>query len=199
MVEIKTENNKMICIKCGSKLLDDNKIKNYPSIFLVYLCPQCGNENDWWMLGFDKIKNLESIIRAQFLDSYLYKEEINYNQIIQLLKEKYNNDNFEDNAITASLNDVCNLMKNRGMKLNRYPKKSERLTDEKFYKIIISDHNNFEDFFNGQPRIIRQWDLRHLKFDLIELKKIMKTNGKVRYENRWEAAINYFLNGVNNF
>ena len=59
MVE-KTENNKMICIKCGLKLLEDNKIKNYPSIFLVYLCPQCGNENDWWTLGFDKGKNVST-------------------------------------------------------------------------------------------------------------------------------------------
>ena len=128
------------------------------------------------------------------MDSYLYKEEINYNQIIQLIKEKYNNDTFEENAIIASLNDVYNLMKSRKMKLNRHPK--ERLTDEKFYKIIISDQNNFEDFFNGKPRIIRQWDLKHLKFDLHELNKIMKSNGEVRYENRWEAAINYFLNSV---
>ena len=195
MVEIKIENNEMICLKCSSKLFDNNKIEDYPNEFSVYLCPQCGNENDWWMLGKGKRTNLESIIRAQFLDSYLYNQEINYDQIIQLIKEKYKNENFEDNAIIATLNRVCkNFIKKRGIKANRHPKTSERFVDERFYKIIISDHNNFEDFFNGKPRIIRQWDLKHLKFNLNDLKKIIKNNGKVRYENRWNAAINYFQN-----
>lgn len=196
MVENKTENTELICIKCNSKLFDDNVIDKYPDIFSVYLCPQCGNENDRWILfGFGKRPNLESIIRAQFLDSYLHNQEMNYNQIIQSIKEKYSNENFEDNDIIAALNTVyVKYIKKRGIKGNRYPKDSERLVDEKFYKIIISKNNRFEDFFNGKPRIIRQWDLKHLNFDLDELKIIMRNNGKVRYENRWNAAINYFQN-----
>lgn len=72
----------------------------------------------------------------------------------------------------------------------RYP--INKLHDEKYNKIIISDRNKFEDFFN--KRIIRQWDLKYIQ--LINLEKFHENiinNKNIRYKNRWLAAIDYFL------
>ncbi|MFZ2410164.1 MAG: hypothetical protein WAW23_01195 [Candidatus Methanoperedens sp.] len=178
------------CNSCKEKLTEGCKLSNYPDEFSVYLCPGCGHENEWWILyGFDKGTNLESIIRALFLDSFLKGKEIMYDQFIQDIKEKYKDENFSSDAIHNGLNRLFNnvLVKNR-IEANRYP--INKLHDEKYNKIIISHDNTLEDFFN--KRIIRQWDLKHLTIGLNELKRKINSNQKIRHKNRWLVAFNYF-------
>lgn len=182
----------MICINCSEEINETNKIDSYPSEFSVYLCLHCGYENEWWiLLGFDKEKALESIIRGLSFESYLNEKEIYYNQIIQYIKEKYNEDKFLDDAIQKGLNHLYKqVLEPKKIEAIRYP--INKLHDEKYNKIIISDRNKFEDFFN--KRIIRQWDLKYIQ--LINLEKFHENiinNKNIRYKNRWLAAIDYFL------
>ena len=181
------------CIKCGAKLSEGDKLPNYPSSFTVYKCPICGYENEWWTLyGFGKGTNLESIIRALALDSFLQKKEIRYPQVVQHIQEKYEDAKYSVDSIQGALNRVFrDVLKGKGISADRYP--SNRLSDEKYNKIRISSNNTLDVFFN--KRIIRQWDLQHLifDFDLHELKKKIKSDPVIRYKDRWLAACNYFL------
>lgn len=183
--------NEKQCINCGEKINDKCKLDKFPPEFSVYLCPECGYENDWWMLyKSDKNTNRESIIRALFLDSFLQRKEINYDQVIHHFKEKCKNENLLDNVIQNDLNRLfIGVLENKKIKADRYPK--SKLHDEKYNKIIISENNTLDDFFN--KRIIRQWDLKHLTFDLTELREKIKNNVKLRYKNRWLASIDFFI------
>ncbi len=54
----------------------------------AHLCPECGHENDWWILyNFDKGETRESIIRALFLDSFIQGKEIVYDQVRRHIKD----------------------------------------------------------------------------------------------------------------
>lgn len=191
MAEFDNEKNEKQCINCGEKINDKCELDKYPHEFSVYLCPECGYENDWWMLyNFGKNTNRESIIRALFLDSFLQRKEINYDQVIHHIKEKCKDENLLDNAIQNDLNRLfIEVLENKEIKADRYPK--SKLYDEKYNKIIISENNTLDDFFN--KRIIRQWDLKHLTFDLTELREKIKNNEKLRYKNRWLASIDHFI------
>ena len=91
---------------------------------------------------------------------------------------------FETRLIEYSMNWMI-----KKISVKRYP--LNKLSSEKFYKIIVN-HDNIADFFN--KRTIYQWDLQHLTFDLKELKeKIKSITKKIRYKNRWLAAFDYFL------
>ena len=191
MVKLDNENVEKNCSNCNEKITDHHKIDDYPDEFSVYLCPECGQENDWWILyGFDKGTNRESIIRALFLDSFLQRKEIIYDQSIQHIKEKHKDENYSDNAINNDLNRLfIGVLEKKGIKANRYP--TSKLHDEKCNKIIISNNNTLDDFFN--KGVVRQWDLKHLTVDLRELKKKIKNNEKIRYKNRWMIAFDYFI------
>lgn len=192
MPELNDKNEKDVCIKCNEIILEKNKLNNYPSTFSTYLCPQCGHENEWWILiGFDKDIKIESIVRALSFDAYLNGNEMIFDQIIQYIQEKYDRENFQDDSIQATLNNLYrDVLKKKQIEAIRYP--INKLHEEKFNKIVISKNNKFENFFNN--RIIQQWDLKHLQLkDLEELNEAIKKNGNIRYENRWNAAIDYFI------
>lgn len=178
------------CNSCNEKLTEECNLNNYPDEFSVYLCPGCGHENEWWILHeFDKRTSLEGIVRALFLDSFLQGKEIMYDQVVQHINEKYKDENFSCDAIHNGLNRLFNnVLVRKGIEADRYP--INRLHDEKYNKILISHENTLDDFFN--KRIIRQWDLKHITTDLKELKRIIDSNQKIRYKNRWLVAFNYF-------
>ena len=74
------------CINCSEILYEKYLLKEYPHEFHVYLCPNCGHENDWWIVhGYDEITEgqLESIVRAFSFDSFLQGKEIMYHQAVQ--------------------------------------------------------------------------------------------------------------------
>lgn len=179
------------CISCNEKLHEECKVDNYPHEFSVYLCRGCGHDNEWWILyDFDKGTNLECIIRALFLNSFLQGKEIMYDQVVQHIKEKYKESNYSVDAIHNELNRLFKeVLVKKGIEADRYP--MSKLHNEKYNKIIISHDNTLDDFFN--QRIIRQWDLKHLTIDLKELKEKIKSNQKIRYKDRWLVAFDYFL------
>jgi hypothetical protein len=182
------------CIICNEKLSEKCKLNCYPEEFSVYLCSGCGHENEWWILsGFDKDTKgeLEPIIRALFLDSFLQGKEIMYPQVVQHIKEKYKDANYSVDAVQNALNRLfMDVLVKKEILADRSP--ISKLHNEKYNKIIISHDNTLDDFFN--KRIIRQWDLKHLTIDLKELKeKIRRYPKMIRYKNRWLAAFDYFL------
>jgi len=105
-------------------------------------------------------------------------------------KEKYKEMTFSGDAIQNDLNRLfINVLEKKGIKAKRYP--IDKLHDEKYNKIVISQDNTLDDFFN--KRVIRQWDLKHLTIDLKELKEKIKNNEKIRCKNRWIVACDHFL------
>ena len=177
------------CIYCNEKMSEKCKLNSYPREFMVFRCPECGYLNDWWALHDMGRGTLKSIIRALFLDSFLQGKEIMYDQIVLYIKERYECEKFTEKKIRDVLNSVFHELDDKKISVKRYP--LNKLSSEKFYKIIVN-HDNIADFFN--KRIIYQWDLQHLTFDLKELKeKIKSITKKIRYKNRWLAAFDYFL------
>jgi hypothetical protein len=74
----------------------------------------------------------------------------------------------------------------------------EKLTNKYIYKtyILIRYKTSYKRraFSARYKRIINQWDLQHLTFDLKELKEKIKNITKIiRYKERWLAAFDYFL------
>ncbi|MCK4798047.1 MAG: hypothetical protein KAT05_11730 [Spirochaetes bacterium] len=191
MPELDDETKKDVCIKCNGIILEKNKLNNYPSEFSTYLCPQCGFENEWWILKhFDKGFNRKSIVRALSFEAYLNGNEMVFDQIIQYINKKYIDENISEDSIQDAFNNLFEkVLEPKNIEATRCP--LNRLHDEKFNKIVISQNNKFEDFF--EKRILRQWDLKYLQLtDLEKLNEAIKKNGKIRFENRWSAAIDYF-------
>ncbi len=111
-----------------------------------------------------------------------------YDQIVLYINERYDYENFTEKKIRGALNSVFHEWDDKKISVTRYP--LNKLSSEKFYKIIVN-HDNIVDLFN--KRIIYPWDLQHLTFDLKELKEKIKSITKIiRYKDRWLAAIDYF-------
>ncbi len=190
------------CIYCSNELNVKSKIINFPERFSVYLCPKCGCENEGWILnGMDKytIQNrhlpdcyIESVIRALFLDVFLQNKEIYCVDVHKYIKERYKEEYKKD--IELDEYDCCRDLE----RLYKGVISKDISTNPFFFNIqhgLISikftEYTILENFFN--KRIIRQWDLKHLTTDLIELKEKIKINENIRYKDRWLKAIDYFI------
>jgi len=187
-------NTVLKCQKCDAILKEDYKAKGRgcSSLYEFYRCPICNYENDFWIvMEWFKYVNLEPIVRAKFFESYLYNKEIDYDRIMLDIKFEYPSENFTIETVQNTLNNSYREhLVNRHIKAKRIP--IPRMPDEKFYKIIISQNNNFEDFFNN--RVIRPWHLSYFKeVDLQIFKRKIKENSHIRFKKRWLAAVDFFI------
>lgn len=210
MAELNNEIDKKQCINCGLEIDDKCKIDRYPDEFLVYLCPDCGYENDWWITyNFGENIIRESMIHALFFESYYKNKDLKYDKAIEIVRQNIENSDLEDDIknhivenieeyTRSRINDLFNeftgnkfiIPKNVKIHAVRHPKK---LHNEQYNRIQISQsQNSLADFFNN--RVIRQWDLKYLDMDLNELRDEIKKDKEIRFKNRWLAAIDYFLN-----
>ena len=205
------------CSRCNAELNDDNQMIEYPEEFAVYKCPSCGHENEWWILhNFDKNISRECIIRALLFESYYNNTELNYDQVIIIVRQILKEDISEE-KIRKDINKLFNKLeespsfspnpkhikiyklKNTSFTLNpkrtkihmvRYP--ITKSAGDRYSIIkVLEDKNNLADFFN--KRVIRQWDIMHLSIDLNILKDTIKSDKDINYNDRWIKAIDHFI------
>lgn len=190
------------CINCSNNL--DNEYI-YPSKdckkndFKIYICNKCSFENEGWMFSIPNEINRQSITRAYFFESFYHNNEINYDDSIKYIKnfilnrdEKHfqlDNEDEINEKIRRDIHAIFSKFKNKNVLIQR---NDADTPNEKYEKIIISQDNKFEIFFN--KRLIRPWDFIYIKSDLNLIKKEISTNGNIKCNERWQNVIDFFLN-----